>query len=50
MSAVARTGASGGGRNDTRGRQAPNESIANAGDAIALWIETLLDDGGALPP
>jgi len=27
-----------------------DEALANAGEAIALWIETVLDDGGLVPP
>lgn len=27
-----------------------DEAVANAAEAIALWVETVLDDGGAVPP
>jgi len=27
-----------------------DEALGNAGEAIALWIETVLDDGGTVPP
>lgn len=27
-----------------------DEALANASEAIALWIETVLDDGGIVPP
>jgi predicted RNase H-like HicB family nuclease len=27
-----------------------DEAISNAAEAIALWIETVLDDGGQVPP
>lgn len=27
-----------------------DEALANTGEAIALWIETVLDDGGTVPP
>lgn len=27
-----------------------DHAVASAGEAIALWIETVLDDGGTVPP
>lgn len=27
-----------------------DEAVGNASEAIALWIETVLDDGGTVPP
>jgi predicted RNase H-like HicB family nuclease len=27
-----------------------DEAIVNAGEAMTLWIETVLDDGGDIPP
>ena len=27
-----------------------DEAVANAAEAIALWIDTVLDDGGIIPP